>query len=393
VRDHGIEAELVAVEDGDDARELDGLPVCGLAEASGRRYDVAIATWWQTAAVLPELDAERRVLLLQSFEQRFYGPEAPFERLGAEAVLALPLDFLAVAPWLRDTLLELRPDASCRVVPNGIDKEVFSGEREPRRDGPLNVLVEGQATLPFKGVRDALAAVRAMREPVRCTVVALDPEGLGDLGADLVLGGLDPAGMARLYLESDVLVKLSRVEGLGLAPVEGFHSGLPCLVTPYTGHEEYAEHGVNGLIVGFDDLPGTTGWLDRLARDRRLLARLSEGALQTARRWPSSARSTELLLEALVALAAGAAPEADVSLLHRTLALHGELGRGRLGRMDALEDALAGAQAHVRELSESREECSRMLNSSREELAAIKTTRSYRAARRVRRALKAVRRR
>ena len=80
-----------------------------------------------------------------------------------------------------------------------------------------------------------------MREPVHTTLVALEPPA-GDLSVDSVVGGLGPAEMAALYRDSDVLLKLSRVEGLGLAPVEGFHSGLPCVVTPYTGHEEYARH-------------------------------------------------------------------------------------------------------------------------------------------------------
>ena len=114
-----------------------------------------------------------------------------------------------------------------------------------------------------------MAAVRAMREPVRTTLVALDAEAAGEVDVDRVVGGLDAAGMAALYRESDVLVKLSRVEGLGLAPVEGFHCGLPCVVTPFTGHEEYARHGENAIVTGFDDLPGTAGWLDLLATGSR----------------------------------------------------------------------------------------------------------------------------
>src|SRR5437764_152498 len=114
-------------------------------------------------------------------------------------------------------------------------------------------------------------AVPAMRADAQLTVVALDPEGAGALDADRVLGGLGPAEMAALYAEHDVLVKLSRFEGFGLAPVEAFHAGVPCVVTPYGGHNDYLLHGQNGLLVGFDDLPGTTEWLDRLAQDRGML--------------------------------------------------------------------------------------------------------------------------
>ena len=38
--------------------------------------------------------------------------------------------------------------------------------------------------------------------------------------------------MAALYAEHDVLLKLSRFEGLGLPVLEAFHVGRPCVVTP-----------------------------------------------------------------------------------------------------------------------------------------------------------------
>ena len=364
-REHGVEADLVVAGD--------------LAEAAGKRYDVAISTWWETAPALWQLDADRRVTLLQSFEQRFYDRDAPFERLSAEATLALPVDFVVIAGWMRDLLAELRPDARCRVVPPGIDKGTFGGERPPRPDGPLRVLIDGQPSLPFKGVEHALAAVAAMREPVHTTVVALDPDAAGELPVDRVVGGLDAVGMAALYGESDVLVKLSRVEGLGLAPVEGFHAGVPCVVTPYTGHAEYVRHGENALVVGFDDEPGTAAALDALARDPELLARLSAGARESADSWPSQEDSTALLHEALLEFAAADPPAPDQPLLMRTLALNTALGRARLSRRAAAtEHALTSAEALVRELSASRDECGEMLEETRAELARIKGSRPYR---------------
>jgi O-antigen biosynthesis protein len=370
-RDHGVEAELVTLD--------------ALGDSRGR-YDVAIATWWETLPALWQLDAARRALLLQSFEQRFYDRDAPFERLSAEATLALPLDFIAVAPWLRHALVELRPGARCRVVRPGIDKRVFTPEPRCPADGPLEVLIEGQPTLPFKGVQEAVAAVRTMREPARATLVALDADAARDVEVDRVLGGLDAPAMAELYRQSDVLLKLSRVEGLGLAPVEGFHCGLPCVVTPYTGHEEYVRHGENGVVVGFDDVEGAAGWLDLLARDRALLGRLAEGARATADRWPSHAESTGLLHEALVEIAESEPPAADEALVLRTLALGTELGRAWLSRRRAAsEHALTRAEALVRELSASRDECADRLRESQAELARIKATRAYRLGRAVKR--------
>ena len=89
--------------------------------------------------------------------------------------------------------------------------------------------------------------------------------------------------MAELYADTDVVLKLSSVEGMFGPPLEGFHRGATCVVTPVTGHEEYVEHGYNGLLTDWDDLRGTARQLDLLARDRALLHFLRTNALETAR--------------------------------------------------------------------------------------------------------------
>jgi hypothetical protein len=150
----------------------------------------------------------------------------------------------------------------------------------------LNVLVEGYAASWFKGVNEAIAAVGLMREPHRLTVVTPYREGLVADGADRVLGPISQRDLATLYGETDVLVKLSRVEGMYGPPLEAFHMGATCVTTEVTGHEEYVEHGVNALVCDWDDPRGTARQLDLLARDRVLLHRLRLGALETARTWP-----------------------------------------------------------------------------------------------------------
>ena len=82
-------------------------------------------------------------------------------------------------------------------------------------------------------------------------------------------------------------------------PLEGFHLGATCVVTPVTGHEEYVEHGFNGLVVDWDDVRGTARALDRLARDRALLHELRINALATARGWPSWEQSGDFMALAL----------------------------------------------------------------------------------------------
>ncbi|MEA2309828.1 MAG: hypothetical protein QOI65_2114 [Thermoleophilaceae bacterium] len=367
----------------------------------GPEYDVAVATWWETAADLWRVRAARRAVLLQSVESRFYEERHFVERLAAEEVLALPVAFLPIARWMCDVLAELRPDARCELVPPGIDKAVFAPRERRPREGPLRVLVDGQPSMWFKGVREAVASVRAMEEPAELTVVAGDPGDAGDLDGARVVGGLDPGGMASLYAESDVLIKLSRVEGLGLGPLEAAHVGTPSVVAPYTGHDEYLAHGRNGLVVGFDDEPGTARALDRLARDPELLARLSEGALASSSDWPSAGDSGAAFAAALRRVAEAPAPDPDRALAALALAHRRrlELTREHLrqagaeleqarGQRDWFHTALEEARAMVEELNASMRDLEAVVAAKDRQIADIRGERAYRAAAAVRRVVR-----
>jgi glycosyltransferase involved in cell wall biosynthesis len=327
-------------------------------EVDDREWDFALATWWETAEALWRVRARRRGVFLQSLEERFYRERELGERLGAASVLALPVDYVTIGGWMRDVLADLRPDARCVVVRNGIDKDVFqppaAGPAAARGEhGPLRVLIEGNPAMWLKAIPDAEAAVRAMAEPA--TVTLLD-------------GGKGRAEMAAAYADHDVLLKLSRVEGVALPPIEAMHVGTPCVVSPHSGHEEYVEHGVNGIVVGFDDPPAAAQALDRLSRDRGLLARLSEGALRTAAAWPSAEASADALAAALEELAAAPPPAVEpalAALLDRQR-LTVELQRAQLGEWSS-------SQAEVERLTGV--------------LAGLRDERAYRVARAVRRGL------
>jgi glycosyltransferase involved in cell wall biosynthesis len=196
------------------------------------------------------------------------------------------------------------------VVRNGLAKDVFAPvPAVPEAGDALRILIEGSANVAFKGVHEAVAACAAMTSPRHVTVVAGDGSAEG-LPVDRAAGPVSQAQLASLYAESDVLLKLSRVEGMFGPPLEAFHKGATCVVTPVTGHEEYIVHGENGLVVDWDDQPGTTRALELLARDRALLRRLRENALETARAWPSWERQGEEMADVLRSLVQEPPPDA-----------------------------------------------------------------------------------
>ncbi len=305
---HGFDVALVLARERDVPdwrhRGLTDVPVLGLPAARGERFDIALATWWETAYALFELRADRYAYFVQSLEDRFYRPDEP-ERLGAALTHDLPVALVTEARWIAETLEEIRPDVQVHYVRNGIAKDLFSAPLEPAplaSGGPLRILVEGSHSW-FKGVDDALAAAAAMDEPHHVTLVTSDGSApAGRDRADRVVGPVSHVEMAALYAESHVVLKLSRVEGMYGPPLEGFHMGTTTVTTAVTGHEEYVQHGWNGLLVEWDDVRGTARALDLLARDRSLLHFLRHNARRTAIGWPSWEQQGMVMAAALRAI-------------------------------------------------------------------------------------------
>jgi glycosyltransferase involved in cell wall biosynthesis len=350
---HGFEVDLVLTRASQrpdwSHHGLASVRVLSLEEARERRYDVAIATWWETAEHLLELDAARHACFVQSLEDRFYHHESP-QRTAAALALDLPVRYVTEARWIADTLEALHPGEKVFYVRNGIAKDVFPPlETVPvaPADRPLRILIEGSARVPFKGVAEALAATSAMQNAKHVTVVAGDGSG-GDLpGADRVAGPVTQLELAALYAEADVLLKLSRVEGMFGPPLEAFHRGATCIVSPVTGHDEYVVHRENGLVVDWDDPAGTTRALDLLARDRVLLHRLRRGALATARSWPGWEQQGQVMAAALLALRREPGPDTLRAAQRLSRDLAGALcdGERAASELLAARDRAARAEA------------------------------------------------
>lgn len=322
-------------------RGLDRLHVVPIEQARETRYDVAVATWWETTSHLFDLDAHRHAYFVQSLEDRFYGRWDPM-RVGAALTHALPVSFITEARWIAETLEELQPGGRVFYVRNGIDKDVFAPAEavRPHRDGPLRILIEGYRDSSFKGVDEAVATVASMSEPRRLTAVIPDRAVAGDVDADSVLGAVSQEELARLYAGTDVVLKLSRIEGMFGPPLEGFHCGATCVVTPVTGHDEYVEHGWNGLVTEWDDVRGTARLLDLLARDRRYLHFLRANALETARAWPSWEQSSAFMAAALRAI--HRLPPADPRAAGTLLAAEAQAAAAAMaGEIAALERELS----------------------------------------------------
>jgi glycosyltransferase involved in cell wall biosynthesis len=302
--DHGMDVVLVPVRGRSDAEwsyaGLREVRTATLEEAAREQFDIAVATWWETAMSLFALDAKRHAYFLQLLEDSHYPPGAT-QRLGVQLTLGLPVRFLTAACWIRDFTETVQPGSRALYVRSGIDKEVFASPASltPALSGPLRIVVEGNVDLPRKATPHALAAVELMRRAHHVTLVTGTAPDHRPAHVDEVLTAISHSELADLLARSHVLLKLSRAEGMFGPPLEAFHMGCTCVVNPVTGHDDYIEHLVNGLVVDWDDPKATARALDLLCADRRLLHQLRVGALETARAWPSWTQASSFMALAL----------------------------------------------------------------------------------------------
>ncbi len=244
------------------ARRLDA--VVSDAVPSGE-FDVAIATDWTTTARLFEVGATRHAFWVDHFAHRRMGTWQA-ERFAAQLAYDLPVDFLAAAPWVRDTLADLRPDARCLLVTSGPP-----GGAEP---GP------------------PVASGRAGGDPLRVHLA-------GDGTERAALEGMEQPAVEAALGDADVVLLLSTVDGVLGAPLAGFRIGATAVVGPAHDAADLVEHGENGFVADADDPRGASRFLDLLARDRELLARVQERARATGEAWPTWDRAADELRSAL----------------------------------------------------------------------------------------------
>jgi hypothetical protein len=228
-------------------------------------------------------------------------------------------------------------------VRNGLSREHFPCVEAPApRTGPLRVLVEGPWGIPFKGVAETFELLEEARARVELEVGWLSSSSGGQVP---VVGGRPvrvheriPINRVReVFQQYDVLLKLSRVEGMFGPPLEMFSQGGTALTYTVTGSDEYMVHGENSLLMPPHDRRQLPRYLEVLSASPAYLERLRTGALSTARAFPDWEASIGLL-------------EGELRRLHREGLRHDAL-RPALEAMATLKEHWLDEVRHVEEVS------------------------------------------
>ena len=199
------------------------------------------------------------------------------------------------------------------LIPNGVDAERFSGERNYQRES-LRLLTVGR-----------LSTDKGFPEGILCTLQALlsiegnwqlSIAGDGPKRSDLelaveqmnlsqrveFLGWLRKEHIPQLYRDCDVLVHPTKSEGCPNVVLEAMASGLPIVACQAAGTEDLICHEQNGLLVPYGDANAMRKTLQSIMNDGMLRSRLGMAACQAAQEmsWDSVARQYEELALKLV---------------------------------------------------------------------------------------------
>jgi glycosyltransferase involved in cell wall biosynthesis len=298
-----------------DAHAHLGRVLAGLADGAVVLLDGLVASA-APEVLVPQADRLRLVALVHM--PLGLGPSANGARGREEAVLGAVRSVVATSRWSRRALIDLYGIAPERVHvaepgadPAGIAPGTAAG----------GALLCVAAVIPGKGQDVLIEALAAVDGDWGCTFVGSlerDPDFVDRLRGRVRHHGLDErvrfegpragAGLARSYLDADVLVLASHGETYGMVVTEALAAGLPVVATEVGGVPEAlgrGAHGVRpGLLVPPADPGALAGALQAWLRDaclRRLLRRAARERRTQLPRWDATAST----LAGVLAEAAG----------------------------------------------------------------------------------------
>lgn len=184
---------------------------------------------------------------------------------------------IANSQGLKELALKSLPQIEVKVIPNGVDQELFnlSGTKreEPRE---INILFAGRFT-PQKGLDFLLKSLSILPPHIPSIRLWLAGDGpergqieklAHEIGRDglkiTFLGWQLRPQLYQLYQEADIFVLPSRDEGMPNVLLEAMAAALPVVATRVPGSEELVRDGGNGFLVDKEDLKGLAQALEKL---------------------------------------------------------------------------------------------------------------------------------
>ena len=227
----------------------------------------------------------------------------------------------AISHFLAHWATRMGARVTPQVVPNGVDVERFAKPLvEPQRTslraslgyGPEDVVVITTSRLTLKnGIDDVIRALPSLPPRVKFLIVGEGEDG--DKLKALVeekrvsdrvqfLGRRDHAELPNLLRASEIFIRASLSEGLGISFLEAMAVGLPTIGTPVGGIPDFLVDGETGVFCHPRDPASVAAAITRILEDHGLREKLAIAGpelIRTQYEWQAIADRIHGMIEAL----------------------------------------------------------------------------------------------
>ncbi len=245
---------------------------------------VLIGSAWITAYYMSRLKAKKKIYFVQTIESLFREKFSLLTFL-INYTYKKNYIFLTEAKWIKK-YLKKHHQKSAFYLPNGLNKQLFKPSKPLIKKGnKLRILIEGSLVSAFKGIEESFQVIKGLD----CQVWLLSYSGKPkkDWHYHKFFSNVPYSQMNKVYSSCDLLLKMSRAEGMFAPPLEMMACGGTAIVTKVKGYKEYIKHGFNALIVEIDDINKAKYYLKKLIVNKKLLLKLKKAGLTTAKKWPT----------------------------------------------------------------------------------------------------------
>lgn len=264
-----------------------------------RGAGVISATHFESVKLLARLQSVRADFVpayyVQDYELFFAQPGTAGLAEAAASYTAAPgLLLFAKTHWLCNVVSAAHGTPVAKVEPS-IDESVYFPAAAARpADGPLRIAAMVRPRTPRRQPVGTVAVLERLLErhagAVEVATFGCSPEELAKVTRSEAIherhrGLLRREDVAALLRGSDVFLDLSMYQAFGRTALEAMACGATSIVPRVGGVWEYAEPGVNALVVDTWNDEAVVRAIDGLAGDRARLRSLQDAALATARRY------------------------------------------------------------------------------------------------------------
>ncbi|MEO7368443.1 MAG: glycosyltransferase family 4 protein [Gemmatimonadaceae bacterium] len=303
-----------------------------LSDVDMSRYDfVVVSNAAFIPLVLPLLGQARCVLLAQDYESFHHALDATYESFLTESaafksLYSLPVPIISTSrPIAR--LIKERVGKTAYYISVGLNKEVLVRQTHTPSKNRKRILFVGNYLMPYKGIRDGLAALEKLSSiiPVELVLITREERGRRLFGSHSFPKEVHfcppERDVPEIIASSDVYCCTSWYEGLGLPALEAFCCGTPVVSTRTIGVDDYAVDGVNLILANANDPDDLSDKIRRILTDSALAAHLVEGGFETVRNRYDWAQSLASFVNAIQDIDAGykGAGELDLEMLRQSL--------------------------------------------------------------------------